>query len=298
MDAGASAQTVSKNSGFTPLHLAAREGEVPACTTLAVGSNTSCDQSHSMLTNVSPVVLSGRLKVLEVLFAKCANLDVNAQDKSRRTPLHFAAARGDSRLCRLLVQHGASTELRNKKGRTCVDVALSAGHSQLAALLSSKDSSVCLPLLWVAAGCLHSVQQVFANASPTGRSGSIRAPTQSPPTRPTPPASGPNSPTARLQTDHYDATRRIVYLSKQLQASKRELNAVVEGNTLTNRFNQLAPVGSGNASRQSRLAVNASKQRYRDIVAYDSSRVQLAAGAGTLGVGSSHAITRASKDVC
>ena len=123
--------------------------------------------------------------------------------------------------------------------------------------------------------------QVFAQISPSGRSGSIRAPSQ--PSRATPPATtttGPSSPPARLPTDHYDSTRRIVYLSKQLQAAKRELNAVVEGNTLATRFNQLAPIGSGNASRASKLPVNASKQRYRDIVAYDQSRVHLAAGSG------------------
>jgi len=88
------------------------------------------------------LLCQGRLKVLEVLFAKASGLDVNAQDKLRRTAMHFAAARGDARLCRVLLQHGANTELRNKKGRTCVDVAMSTGHSQLASLLSSKDQTV------------------------------------------------------------------------------------------------------------------------------------------------------------
>lgn len=95
-----------------------------------------------------------------------------------------------------------------------------------------------------------------------------------------PASSGQVSLNARIQADHYDATRRIVYLSKQLQAAKRELNAVVEGNELTRRFNQLAEVGRGNTARASKLPINASKQRYRDIVAYDHTRVHLAAGSG------------------
>ena len=60
---------------------------------------------------------------------KCAEMlsdakaDVNATDKNKNTPLHYAAGYGRADVCKFLVDAGASVTLRNQDGKSPLDVA-------------------------------------------------------------------------------------------------------------------------------------------------------------------------------
>ena len=49
--------------------------------------------------------------------------DVNARDLNGYTPVHHAAARGDSALIRYLVEQGADVTAVSRKGQTTADMA-------------------------------------------------------------------------------------------------------------------------------------------------------------------------------
>jgi len=49
--------------------------------------------------------------------------DVNTRDANAHTPLHNAAARGDTEMIQYLVNHGADVMAINRRGLTTVDMA-------------------------------------------------------------------------------------------------------------------------------------------------------------------------------
>lgn len=59
---------------------------------------------------------AGHVDAVEVLIEHAAN--VNAQDKFKLTPLHFASSNGNYRNSQLLVQNGANIGAQNKDNRT------------------------------------------------------------------------------------------------------------------------------------------------------------------------------------
>jgi ankyrin repeat protein len=63
--------------------------------------------------------------------------DVNAVDRRKQTALHLAAAGGHEESVRLLVEHGASFELRDVDGLTPDDAARVSGNSAIANLLGT-----------------------------------------------------------------------------------------------------------------------------------------------------------------
>lgn len=58
---------------------------------------------------------------MEVLVTRCY-LDVDAQDCEGWTPLHLAAFHEQIEAVAYLISWGASTDIKNKKGDSCVDV--------------------------------------------------------------------------------------------------------------------------------------------------------------------------------
>jgi ankyrin repeat protein len=47
------------------------------------------------------------------------------------TPLHLAAYRGHRVVCKFLLDHGASLQIKNVKGKTCIDEAKNQSHNDL-----------------------------------------------------------------------------------------------------------------------------------------------------------------------
>ena len=65
-------------------------------------------------------------------------VDLNAADKAGVTALHLAAAAGDLEAVRLLLDHGARTDLVSADGHTAAAIAEQAGHSAVADLLRKR----------------------------------------------------------------------------------------------------------------------------------------------------------------
>jgi ankyrin repeat protein len=54
-------------------------------------------------------------------------VDVNAFNTTGQTAMHSAVARGAENLVRYLAEHGAKLDMKNKQGRTPLDIALGVG---------------------------------------------------------------------------------------------------------------------------------------------------------------------------
>eukprot|EP00742_Colponemidia_sp_Colp-10_P002889 GILJ01003084.1.p1 GENE.GILJ01003084.1~~GILJ01003084.1.p1 ORF type:complete len:691 (-),score=97.76 GILJ01003084.1:137-2209(-) len=79
---------------------------------------------------------TGQTKIVHLLLDFGA--DVNALDPEGNTALHEACARNDIRLTELLLAHGASQSLENKKGETARFIALSKGPSPVLQALNEQ----------------------------------------------------------------------------------------------------------------------------------------------------------------
>lgn len=81
---------------------------------------------------------SGNLDSPRYQAALLAQAAADKTDMEGRTPLHWAAASGDSNTCRSLILAGADPQKLDRNGRSASDHARSAGHHELAATLDGK----------------------------------------------------------------------------------------------------------------------------------------------------------------
>ena len=118
--------------GSTPLMRAARTGDVeimkhPAgrrrqpCTPGAVtwprpSSSAASGRRGGLPTGPRTIPGASNIEAIKMLVA--AGLDVNAFNLNGQTALHVAAQRGDDDIVKLLVESGASMDLRDKQKRT------------------------------------------------------------------------------------------------------------------------------------------------------------------------------------
>jgi ankyrin repeat protein len=111
---------------WTPLHSAALYGYPEFTRTLL---QFRADRSNRQIS--SHLISNQRHPSTVGLMLKGRDLDINAQDMDGFTPLHLASAAGVLDVVRLLVEHGADTEARDKAGRTPFQVALVKGHDEI-----------------------------------------------------------------------------------------------------------------------------------------------------------------------
>jgi ankyrin repeat protein len=125
--------------GATPLMRAAKNGDAPAMRLLL---ENGADPSLTQRNHTTPLMMAagfGRglgvfagdyateaqmIEGLKVLLDK--HVDVNAVNDNGQTALHFAALSSDATV-KLLAEHGAQLDIRDKQGRTPLDFALGAG---------------------------------------------------------------------------------------------------------------------------------------------------------------------------
>jgi ankyrin repeat protein len=122
--------------GFTALHLAAffNEPEVVAIL-LENGAPINAEAQNYMHVQPLHSAVAGKsLSIAEGLLKAGAN--VNAQQQHDFTALHAAAQDGSREMAELLLRYGASKLIRDDKGRSAADLASSAGHADLAAMLA------------------------------------------------------------------------------------------------------------------------------------------------------------------
>ena len=121
---------LSDRSGRSSLHWAAHHGHFPCLKVLLQYYNkrripyTEQDQS-----GVSVLHLATRkpeTKCLPLLL-KFWNSEVDVLDRNQRTPLHWAASRGNFEYVRLLLKRGAKVEVNDVEGKTPLHWAVSSG---------------------------------------------------------------------------------------------------------------------------------------------------------------------------
>lgn len=150
-------------AGDTPLHVAARQGEVVITETLINGGARLEPQDRQGRTPLYIALRSGKTEVAQLLVRRGAAVDTNAllfalvrdgltdrdalaylqrlganldaQDRDGDRPLHIAAAKGNLLLCKRLIALGADLNLTNTQGKTPLEIATEGGQSYIQELL-------------------------------------------------------------------------------------------------------------------------------------------------------------------
>jgi protein tyrosine phosphatase len=118
----------------------------------------------------------------------------------------------------------------------------------------------------------------MATAASIPRNSSVRSHAAEPPSaqpvapEKTQPQADPGRP-VRIAATTSDA--QVSYFTAQLALARQQQVQMAQPGRLEQAFQQLAAIGAQNTAKASRSPLNASKQRYRDIVAYDATRVPL-----------------------
>lgn len=125
----------TSDGGWTPLHLAAHFGHLPAIEhLLSRGADVHARSTNDMRNTPLHAAAAGRhIAAVHILLSHGA--DVNAQQQGGWTPLHAAAQNGDREIVVALLEHGADVNLANDAGATALALAEAAGHGALSDLL-------------------------------------------------------------------------------------------------------------------------------------------------------------------
>jgi hypothetical protein len=121
--------------GWTPLHWAAFWGHVDVAKLLLEhGADVNAKESVYDATPLHVAAATGHADVARLLLEHGA--DVNAKyGDSDLTPLHVAALYGHADVARLLLERGADPSIRDKHGRTPLDIARATRHKEVARVI-------------------------------------------------------------------------------------------------------------------------------------------------------------------
>ena len=90
------------------------------------------------LTALHYSAMNGHLEVMKLLIASGARLDAPTNDEYGVTALHMAARTGYLLIVSALVEAGADIHIKEKKGRTALDIARDDGYPDIVELLTNK----------------------------------------------------------------------------------------------------------------------------------------------------------------
>ena len=127
----------------TPLHIAARNGQVEAVMEL-LKEEYEVDVDNKNEDERTPCHLAaryGHVEVLKLILEK-DSFAIFDNDEDDNTPLHLAAKHRHSEAVHFLLSQGASVHKRNSKNWTALDCAAAAGSYDCAVLLLNHDSPV------------------------------------------------------------------------------------------------------------------------------------------------------------
>jgi uncharacterized protein len=122
--------------GFTGLHLAAFSANAGATARLleaGADPNVLATASFAQVTPLGTAAFAGANDVARLLLEHGADTELTSDQGG--TPLHSAAANGNRELVELLLAHGASPKARTDKGETPADVA---AGDEIRALLNER----------------------------------------------------------------------------------------------------------------------------------------------------------------
>lgn len=128
--------------GWTPLHLAAREGHVDSVVRLLEGG-APVDAPGREESRATPLLLAVTGGLPEVAKALLDNgADPNSRNRHHVTPLMAAAYRGHPEVIRLLLSRKADLEAVNRDGNTALLMAVFRQHPEAVKLLLEADARI------------------------------------------------------------------------------------------------------------------------------------------------------------
>uniref|UniRef100_A0A803KH73 Phosphatidylinositol N-acetylglucosaminyltransferase subunit Y n=1 Tax=Xenopus tropicalis TaxID=8364 RepID=A0A803KH73_XENTR len=135
---GVQADTATTRQGSTPIHLAAQNGHT-AVVGLLLSKSTS--QLHMKdkrgRTCLHLAAANGHIEMMRALIGQGA--EINVTDKNGWCPLHFAARSGFLDTIRFLVECGANPILECKDGKTAIQYAAANNHQDVVSFLLKKN---------------------------------------------------------------------------------------------------------------------------------------------------------------
>ena len=141
---GCKVNSVKKSLVNSPLHHAARNGELQLVRTLLDKGAIVDGKNHNGETPLHNAVVSRKMKVVELLLTKGAN--VNNTNKSDVTPLHLATEYCIKETFQLLLRNGANVNVKRQKDSwTPLHIAISSRQTKVAKLLVSYGADVNAP---------------------------------------------------------------------------------------------------------------------------------------------------------
>lgn len=112
------------NSGFMPIHYAARGGKTEAVRVLLkFGANPNGRTKAGSTTPLHRAAFMGHLEIVQLLLNSGA--DSNSQDSDLATPLHKATQQNAAQVVEALLTAGADASLRDKNGKTAAELGAS-----------------------------------------------------------------------------------------------------------------------------------------------------------------------------
>jgi hypothetical protein len=123
--------------GWSPLHSAAFKEDLEMVQVLlgyGVDVNAQTDFGYTPLNHYATIGRSDDPRVARLLLDHGADPNIWSE-YSNTSPLHGASLKGRIELARLLLEHGASVEARDWKGKTPLDVALGENRDEMIKLL-------------------------------------------------------------------------------------------------------------------------------------------------------------------
>jgi ankyrin repeat protein len=123
------------HDGFQPLGLACYFGHYDTAEYLIKAGAQINSQARNELkaTPIHSAAAGGHEKIVRLLLDHGA--DANVREQGGFTPLHAAAQNGDVEIVRALLMGGADLTIKSTSGKTAMDVAMEAGHEKATVLL-------------------------------------------------------------------------------------------------------------------------------------------------------------------
>lgn len=126
---------------MTGMHLAAYFG-LPASIRRLLENGVAADSSGLLRRTPLSMAAQRGFSVTVGLLLEREDVDMNSQDPSGLTPLHYAAMSGSSSVAKLLIAKGVTVDKCNNRGQTSLHLAAENGHEDTVQVLIEAGSDV------------------------------------------------------------------------------------------------------------------------------------------------------------